>query len=50
MVNWQVEIAVMQNRLARAAQHLLRASEELADIEKRMTELAKDVPGVTYGG
>ena len=50
MVNFQVELAVLQNRLARAAQHLFRASEELQAIEAKLVELSKDVPGVSYGG
>jgi hypothetical protein len=38
-----VEVAVLMNRLARAAQHLARANEELREIEVRVAQLVKDV-------
>jgi uncharacterized protein (DUF3084 family) len=49
MVNVEVELAVMRNRLARAAQHLLRANEELQDIETRMARLAEETKRVCAG-
>lgn len=37
-----VEVATMMNRLARAAQHLARANEELREVHVRMEQLAKE--------
>lgn len=42
MVNLLVEVAVLQNRLARAAQHLARAAEELQAIDAKLDELVKE--------
>lgn len=49
MVNIAVEVAVLQNRLARAAQHLARAAEELREVEVRMRQLAEEGERLGYG-